>query len=207
MILVQTGSTTWEGQAACFSGVKSEVNPEEMRLQGTMPLPLSEEDLAALSEIAETLRDEEANVLYSSGNESSGPSAKYLAEKCHLKARKEPLLQELDCGLWQGLQIKDIKHRYGRAYKKWRNDPLSVCPPQGECVSDARERVFQALDKLIRKNKNKVVVIVAAPIVASLVECLITEDDMGHFWEYAEQGRKVRIFPSPHLNSETINTL
>ncbi len=178
-----------------------------MRLQGTMPLPLTETDKKSLSDIAATLQEEDADVLYSSGNESSGPSASCLAEICGLKTRKEPLLKELNCGLWQGLQVRDIKNRYGRAYKQWRNDPLSVCPPQGECVSEALTRVRQAVVKLIKKNRNKSVVIVAAPIVAAIIECLLTSNSMEHFWRYADQGRVVKVFPDPEIITDNNDIL
>ena len=102
---------------------------QERRLQGTLPLPLSEQGKEALSHIAEVLKRYDIQTIYSSGNESSGPTAEFLAEKCGYKTKKNPDLKEMNCGLWQGLRFKDIEKRYNNAYKQWRNSPESICPP------------------------------------------------------------------------------
>jgi len=185
LILVSAGANAWEEESPA---------EDERRLQGILPLPLSESGKEALKKIAGIIRQQEADVIYSSGNESSGPTAEYLVGLCGLKAKKAAALRELNCGLWQGLKIKEIKKRFGRAYRQWRIKPTSICPPEGEPVTEVFERVSQAMQVINRKNKGKTVVIVAAPVVAALIECAITQRSLEDLWQIADRNEAVRIF-------------
>ena len=193
LILVRAGSTAWE-DASNRDEDGSALSPEDQRLQGTIPLPLCQDGMEALKEIAPVLLKEGAEIIYSSGNESSGPTAEYLAKICHLKNKKIPELGELDCGLWQGLMIKEIKNRFERAYRQWLSDPTSICPPQGESVTSASERICRALLLLQNKNNDKTVVIVGAKIVAALIECILTDSGLNQIWHFYDQPVPFRIF-------------
>ena len=191
LILVLAGSSAWEESLA---------GPDDRRLQGTLPLPLSQAGKNALRQIAAYLQQEklipeiESECLYSSGNESSGSTADYLARLCRLKTKKLPSLCELNCGLWQGLRIGEIKKRYGRAYRQWRNDPASVCPPEGEAIQEACNRIKGAMETISKKNHGGTVVIVAAQIAAALIECCLTGCDLEQLWRITAKQAPLRIF-------------
>jgi len=193
LILVRTGSTAWQ-ESSPNSDADTKPSAQQQWLQGTVPLPLTDSGKRTLEEIAVTLQREGAEVLYSSGNESSGPAAQFLSELCPIKVKKLPLLRELDCGLWQGLRIKEIRQRFGRAYKQWRSDPTSICPPQGESVESAAHRVQEAMGKLRKKNKDKIIIIVAAPIISALLECFLNQCAQDQLWHFADQPGQVRIY-------------
>lgn len=205
IILVRAGNTAWEetlpencSQTAvtkenAISEGSSGLKNDQQRLQGTLSLPLSDAGKDALKKVASLLQCEEVAIIYSSGNESSGPTAEYLADLCHLKTRKVTRMHELDCGLWQGLRIKDIKQRYGRAYRLWREDPAAVCPPEGETVVEAFKRVEESLKAIAKKNKNgTAVAIVAAPVVAAIIECLLTGRSLEDFWSVSDKNEPVK---------------
>ena len=147
LILVRAASTAWD---------------EENRIQGTVPLPLSPAGKQALAAVAVELPPFAPDVLYSSGNESSGPTAECLSQLCHLKTPRIPALRELNCGLCQGLRVEEIRQRYGRAYRQWRSDPGTVTPPQGESIQEAAAKIHGALEVLGHKNRDKTVLLVAA---------------------------------------------
>ncbi len=191
LILIRAHSTAWENTQDDLQGPLA----DHRRLQGTVPLPLSDQDKKYLDKIADSIiKQETSDLIYSSGNESSGSTAARLARICNLKARKIPQLKELDCGLWQGLQIKEIKRRFASSYKQWRQDPTVVCPPGGEPIETAWERVQQAMELLLRKNRGKTVILVAAPIISALVECVLTKKDITEFWSVFERNSTVIIF-------------
>jgi broad specificity phosphatase PhoE len=103
-------------------------------------------------------------------------------------------LHELDCGLWQGLRIGEIKKRYGRAYRQWRSDPTSVRPPQGESLEEAAQRVQKSLLNLNKKKPDKTIIVVAARMVAALIECVMTQTPLQKFWPFVEHQENIRIF-------------
>ena len=194
LILIRAGSSAWQEESPEKFCCGSKPTDDEARLQGRVPLPLSEVDKKALKEIAVALQQEDAEVIYNSGNESAGPTAEYLSELSSIKTKEAPNLRELDCGLWQGLKIKDIKKRYGRAYRQWHSDPASICPPQGEGLVAAGERICETLQKIDRKNKDKTVVIIAAPIAAALIECILNHDSLDKFWHFAENPKPLQAY-------------
>ena len=49
-----------------------------------------------------------------------------------LRPRRIDDLRNLDQGLWQGLQLDEIKRRNVKVFRQWIDDPVTVCPPQGE---------------------------------------------------------------------------
>ncbi len=185
LILIRAGGTPWQ------QGLPT---ADESRLQGTVPLPLTEQAQEALHQFCDCVQRENVQVIYSSGNESSGPTAQFFADKCSLKTKKIPQLRELDCGLWQGLRISEIKNRYGRAYKQWRSDPTSVKPPQGEGLEEAAQRVQKALQDITDKNRGKTIVIVAALFVAAIIECLLTETSLDDIWPLVERDVALHVF-------------
>lgn len=185
LIVIRAGETAWQ---------QGRPTADESRIQGTVSLPLTSAGREALQTIAAKIDQLHPDCLYSSGNESSGPTADYLAQLCELKTKKLPDLHEVDCGLWQGLRISEIKKRYGRAYRQWRCDPTSVRPPQGESLEEAAVRVRESLLCLYRKNQDKTIVVVAAVMAAGLIECLMTGTPLEQLWQIVEEQENIRIF-------------
>lgn len=179
LILIRSGNTAWD---------------EENRVQGTVPLPLSQVGKVRLQEQAEELASEGVDCIYSSGNESAGPTASYLARYCHVKAKKIASLHELDCGMWQGLRVEELEKRFRRVYRQWCEDPTSVCPPCGETVEAAFDRVKDGLRILEKKSHGKVVALIAAPVVASLVECALKGVGPDQLWEVMDGACGVSVF-------------
>ena len=179
LILIRPGRTAWDEEDIGTCG--------DCRLQGTLPLPLSPQGKRALAEMAEALQKENAECLYSSGNESSGPTAKYLAKLCRWKSKKVETLRELDCGSWQDLRLGEIKKRFSRAYRQWRNDPANAGAPQGESIQAVYDRVRQGLASILDNTPDQTVVIVAAPIVCGLIECHLTEQPLENLWTIVER--------------------
>lgn len=185
LIVIRAGETVWQ------QGLPT---ADESRIQGTVSLPLTSAGRESLRTLAANIDQLRPDCLYSSGNESSGPTADYLAQLCELKTKKLPDLHELDCGLWQGLRIIEIKKRFGRAYRQWRCDPTSVRPPQGESLEEAALRVRKSLLCLNKKNQDKTIVVVADVMTAGLIECLLTGTPLEQLWQIVEKQENIRIF-------------
>ncbi len=179
IILVRAGTTVW---------------PEDERLQGTIPLPITGSGQETLHKIAAVLLQADPDCLYSSGNESSGASAEFLAKHCKLKSRKIVQLREVNCGLWQGMRIKDIQSRFNSAYRQWRKDPTSITPCQGESLDQVAQRVRQGLDLIQRKNSGKTVIIVAAHLVSAVIDCILTDTPLEQMWYFADKETSIRNY-------------
>ena len=179
IIIVRAGSTAWQ---------------EDDRLQGTIPLPISGAGQESLHKIAAVLLQVHPDCLYSSGNESSGASAEFLAKHCKLKPKKIVQFKEVNCGLWQGMRIKDIQNRFNSAYKQWRKDPTSITPCQGESLEEVETRVREGLDLVRKKNPDRTVIIVAAHLVSAVIDCILTETALEQMWYFADKQTSIRNY-------------
>lgn len=131
---------------------------EQNRVQGILDLPLSEQGLAEVRRLAESLASTpegpSLSALYCGPGENALRTAEIVGKVLGLRPRRIDELRNLDQGLWQGLQIEEIKRRNTRLFRQWIDDPRTICPPQGETVAMAIERVKAALKPLIRRHQD-----------------------------------------------------
>jgi len=178
IIIIRAGSPAWK---------------EQNRLQGTLPLPISEAGKEVLDQISSFLKEEGIDCLYSSGNESSGPTAQYLSHQFGFKTKKHTGLRELNCGLWQGLCLQDIQKRFGTSYKQWKQDPTAFTPPQGESTLAAYDRIREAVRQIIRKSGKKKVAVIVGRMAAAMIECHLTQKDVNALWQVAAQEAPLKV--------------
>jgi len=86
--------------------------------------------------------------------------------------------------------IEEVKQKQPRVYRQWQEQPESVCPPQGETIDHARERVAAGMAKLLKKHKDGVVGLVVPEPLASLVREYLCHEELGDLWQAnCEHGR------------------
>jgi probable phosphoglycerate mutase len=78
--------------------------------------------------------------------------------------------------------IEEVKRKQPKVYRQWQEQPESICPPEGEMLSEARQRVGAALSKLLRKHKEGVIGLVVPEPLASLVRSHFGHCDLGDLW-------------------------
>jgi probable phosphoglycerate mutase len=144
---------------------------EQDRIQGTLDVPLNPHGRDQLRELCESLRDAPIEIIYSAPGEPARAMAESLGEALDVPVRECEGLRNLDQGLWQGLQIDEARRLYPRAFKQWEASPETICPPEGEMLADAAERIRKCLRKPLRK-KVPFAVVASEPL-ATLAKCVI----------------------------------
>jgi probable phosphoglycerate mutase len=167
ILLIRTGRTEYECQG---------------RIQGTLDVPLSEEGQQQIEELVGTLRDQSIEMLYYAPCRATQQSAKILTEKLGLKAKKLASLHNLDHGLWQGMLLEDVKVKQPKVYRQWVERPETVCPPNGETLKQARQRLQELLGRLAKKHKEGTVGLVTPEPLASVLHCLLLHEEVGGLW-------------------------
>ncbi|HWE40639.1 MAG TPA: histidine phosphatase family protein [Isosphaeraceae bacterium] len=167
VVLIRPGATAYD---------------EQNRVQGVLDLPLSDRGRAEVAALAErlALAGVELAALYCGPGESVGRTAEAVGRAIGLRPRKVDELRNLDQGLWQGLQIEEIKRRNLKVFRQWLDDPLTVCPPQGEPVDEALDRLKAALRPLIRRHRDEAIGLVVGEPLAQLVAGLLRRDPRVH---------------------------
>ena len=64
--------------------------------------------------------------------------------------------------------VEDVRHKQPKVYRQWQEQPENVCPPEGEMLSEADERVRAALVKLLKRHKEGVIGLVLPEPLLSL---------------------------------------
>lgn len=148
------------------------------RLAGRTPLPLTESGLQQACAWADVMAGQgPITSAFSSGEQTSTQTARVIADRCDARHRLMADLVEVDAGLWEGLTADELNRRYPKVFKRWRDDPSSVCPPEGEELGEAHDRVKLALDRLVRKYSGRGMAVVLGPLAFALARCVVESVD------------------------------
>ena len=146
-------------------------------------MPLNEQGVAEVARMVEELRGQNIEVLYAACCEPARQTAQAIAEALDVKLRKLDRMENLNHGLWQGMLIDEVRLKQPKVYRQWQEQPEVVCPPEGEMLSQAAERVEQALTRLLKRHKEGVIGLVVPEPLASVVRCFLGCGELGDLWK------------------------
>jgi broad specificity phosphatase PhoE len=165
VVLIRPGATTYD---------------EQNRVQGVLDLPLSERGRAEVAHLVEELslapECSSLGALYCGPGENVVRTAESVGRVLGIRPRRIDELHNLDQGLWQGLQIDEIKRRNTRVFRQWIEDPRTICPPQGETVEVAMERIHSVLKPLLRRHQGESIGLVLGEPLARFVSCYLRRE-------------------------------
>ncbi len=141
------------------------------RVASRAPLPLSQAGRDQARAWADKIGSAGVSAVYSSDERTSIETARFVADRTGAPHRSVAALAEVDLGLWGGLTTDELKRRYPKIFKRWYDDPTNVCPPEGEEVEQAYERLRESLARLTRKQGDRHVAVVLGPLAFALVRC------------------------------------
>ena len=149
---------------------------DQKRIQGILDLPLNQRGECQVQEITNVLRTVPLEVVYTSPGEPARSTAETIANELDVSLKPTEGLRNLDHGLWQGLAVDEIRRKFPKVFKQWKESPENICPPEGEEVSQAIQRVEKLLQKTVKRKKT--FALVASEPLATLVSCLIRGDNV-----------------------------
>lgn len=156
---------------------------EQKRIIGTLDLPLSATGEKQASDAANAIHGHPVRCVYYSNCQSAQRTAEILAEKLEVKAKELAKLVNLDHGLWHGKLIEEVRQRQPKVYRQWQKNPSSVCPPEGEPLSVAQERVVAILSKLLKRHDHQSIAVVCPEPLASVAIAWLRNEPVGDLWE------------------------
>ncbi|MBU4273247.1 MAG: histidine phosphatase family protein [Planctomycetes bacterium] len=168
IVLIRPGSTDYDVQ---------------QRIQGSLDIPLNEQGEAEAAQVAEQLRDKGLEAVYAPASQPSLETAEIIAEILDIKRKKLDRLHNLNQGLWQGMLVKDVRRKQPKVYRRWQEQPENVCPPEGEMLGEADERVRAAVVKIMKRRKEGTVGLVLPEPLFSLARRFISHCELGDLWK------------------------
>jgi len=168
ILLVRPGSTDFD---------------EQGRIKGTLDIPLSEAGSLQVTRIVQELRETKIDQVYSSPCRCAEQTAAILAGDHKLKVKQLPGLQNLDHGLWHGKLVDEVRHSHPKVYRQLQEHPETVCPPEGEPLGVAFDRVKAALERLLKKHRTGIIALVVPEPLYCLVRSLLEDVEVGDLWK------------------------
>lgn len=120
--------------------------------------------------LASDLSTQKIDLILSGPNEPSLGSAEILADRLQVPHKTCEGLRNLDQGLWQGLEVGEVKRKFPSVYRHWEDAPTEVSIPNAEPTQEAARRIEKVLKKYARKAPT--VLIVAGEPLAALIACM-----------------------------------
>ena len=146
LFLIRHGETEWN---------------KILRYQGQTDIDLNETGFNQARLLSKRLKDEKIDRIYSSDLKRAANTAAIVAKPHDLKLIKEKKLREICFGEWEGMNYEEISEKYPEIYKEWRNDPVSVPPPEGETFLEFQKRIIYIINKIKDLHAGERVAIVA----------------------------------------------
>ena len=174
---------------------------EQKRIQGTLDLPLNSRGQEQVQQIVEQLHDIPLEAIYTSESDPAKTTAEAIGDSLAVPVKIKEGLTNLNQGLWQGLQIDEVRRKYPKAFKQWQESPETICPPEGETISDALIRIEKTIKKPVKRHK--VFGIVASEPLMSLISCLIEnrETEFPVCCVFVDEPQSIEILHTPDEES------
>lgn len=142
----------------------------EKRLQGRGDSPLTENGKERAEELKERIKDLNIDIIYSSPIRRALTTAEIIRGDKNIEIVTEDDLMEMCFGDYEGEKTEDIT----KENPEWNIQLImqgntDMTAPNGENLSQVRERVAKAMDNIININRNKSILIVAHGITLKAI--------------------------------------
>jgi len=178
IILVRHGETEWNVQQV---------------FRGRIDIELNETGLKQAELLAEYLSGVKIDAVYSSPLRRALKTAEAIASPHKLEVKIAPGLIDFDFGKWHGLPQQEVKRRYRELYAEWVKNPHLIRMPEGESLSDVRERALTVVDEVVAKYEGTVA-LVSHRVVNKVLICALLGLDNSHFWNIKQDTGAITIF-------------
>jgi broad specificity phosphatase PhoE len=174
------------------------------RIQGNLDVPLNEQGIDEVKRTIEEVRGLGIEVVYAPDCEPAMEAGHLIADALDVKLKKLDHMRNLNHGLWQGMLVEEVRLKQPKVYRQWQEHPENVCPPEGEMLFSAVQRVEAAMTKLLKRHKAGVVAVVLREPMATLVRRFVTHDEIGDLWKAIEEhGRWQLLAVNPAMAHTT----
>ena len=130
-------------------------------MQGWGDSPLTELGREQGKWLRDRIKDLHIDVIYSSPSGRAYETAKIIKGNRDIEILTDEGLKEIHMGNWQGLSQEEIKALGEENYFNYWNFPSKCIPSgSGESYYEVRDRSYEAITKILEKEKGKTILIV-----------------------------------------------
>lgn len=122
------------------------------RFQGHEDIKLNERGLAQARETAIAAIEWGHSAIYTSPLTRTVQVAEEIARVTPMPVSKEPGLKELSLGDLEGVTGEEMRQGWPEVFSAWRTNPEQVLMPNGESLSQLRDRAWQSILDIEQKH-------------------------------------------------------
>jgi broad specificity phosphatase PhoE len=164
LILIRHGETLWN---------------KEGRVQGISDIELSSVGIEQAKLLALSLKDQPVKAIHTSPLKRALQTAEIINELHRKEIHIHQDLMEMNQGDFEGVSFKELIDNKKEFLEKWITDPASVKMPNGESLTELQERAWRALEKIINKEEDALVV--AHNFIIAVIICRIRSISLNEF--------------------------
>ncbi|MHB1293687.1 MAG: histidine phosphatase family protein [Anaerolineae bacterium] len=97
-----------------------------------------------------------------------------------ISIRADRGLMDLHYGDWTGLTPEEAQESYPDLYEAWQEHPSAVTLPNGESLTDVRDRALGLVDRLLEEHTGQEIVLVTHQAVCRVLLCALLDIDLDH---------------------------
>lgn len=141
---------------------------------GLKDVPLNKKGRQQARELAARFKNIDIDVVYTSPLKRAVETISPYLELKGMNMRMSFGLIERDYGKWDDMTFEEIEREYPEEYMRWTEELISYKVPDGESAEDVQKRVNAFLEKMLRENDGKTIMLVthlgtARHIISSLL--------------------------------------
>lgn len=135
---------------------------------------LTEKGKKQAEKVAQRLKNENIDIIYSSSLKRAFDTAKYIAGAKNIDniIVKDELV-EINGGDWENVEWAELSNIWPEDYENWENHPHLHCMPGGESMNQAYDRIVSAVCKIAEENKGRDICIVTHGTVLRALMCYL----------------------------------
>ncbi len=129
--------------------------------------------------VAQRLKDEQIDVIYSSSMKRTMQTAQYIADIKKLPVIRTDKLKEINGGDWEGRKWSELEQTWPHEYDTWENKPHIHKMPNGESMEEFQQRLLKEVEYIIGNNKGKSICVVTHGTAIRSMMCYFHGCDIG----------------------------
>jgi probable phosphoglycerate mutase len=140
------------------------------RYQGQLDAPLSELGLRQAEALAQRLKNESIDYIYSSTLQRAANTARAIAaHHSSVPFEYAEELLEINHGEWQGKYADEIMAQYSEGLREWREHPTRSQMPGGESFSNILKRTMEFQERAYAKHKDQTILVSTHDVIVKIL--------------------------------------
>lgn len=143
----------------------------ENKIQGQTDTDLNDNGRKQAEELADRVARELSGIkkIYSSRQKRALETAQIIGRRLSVSPIVYQGLEEINLGKWEGYTWRQVREEFKEEYQVWHQNRRYQVPPDGESYQQLLDRLLPALDDIVRKEGQDVLIVTHSAVIMTLM--------------------------------------